>query len=50
MREEKNQSIPLCPNCGSSMVKRTAKKGVNVGNQFWGCSTFPKCKGTQNLV
>jgi len=33
-----------CPKCGSAMVKRVAKKGSNAGNEFWGCSTFPKCR------
>ena len=37
-----------CPNCGASMVKRTAKRGANVGNDFWGCKSFPKCRGTLN--
>ena len=35
---------PACPKCGSSMVMRTAKRGKNIGNQFWGCSTFPDCR------
>ena len=35
-----------CPLCGSEMVKRTAKKGANAGSEFWGCSKFPKCRGT----
>ena len=26
------------------MVLRTARRGANQGNQFWGCSTFPKCR------
>ena len=26
------------------MVLRIAKRGENAGNQFWGCSTFPKCR------
>ncbi len=37
-------SAPLCPKCGSPMIKRTGPRG-----EFWGCSTFPKCKGTRNL-
>ncbi len=41
--------IPGCPKCGSEMVLRTARKGANAGNQFWGCSTFPKCKGTVSV-
>jgi restriction system protein len=38
---------PACPKCNDVMVLRTTKKGANVGNQFWGCSNFPKCKWTQ---
>ena len=37
-----------CPICKSAMLMRTAKKGKNVGQQFWGCSKFPVCKGTRN--
>ncbi|NWF38466.1 nuclease [Mariprofundus sp. NF] len=33
-----------CPKCGSEMVLRTSKKGPNAGNEFWGCSAFPKCR------
>ncbi|MFT6914042.1 MAG: restriction system protein [Motiliproteus sp.] len=35
---------PKCPKCSSPMVLREAKKGQNKGNQFWGCSSFPKCR------
>lgn len=38
---------PECPLCGSAMIKRTARKGANAGNEFWGCSTYPGCKGTR---
>ena len=34
-----------CPKCGSGMVLRTARKGQNAGNQFWGCATYPACRG-----
>jgi restriction system protein len=43
-------STPQCPKCGSSMVLRTAKRGPNAGNQFWGCSTYPKCSGVVNAT
>lgn len=36
----------LCPRCGAGLVLRTAKKGPNRGNQFYGCSSFPKCRFT----
>lgn len=34
----------ICPRCGSKLVLRTAQKGANAGNQFYGCSAFPKCR------
>jgi len=34
-----------CPLCRSPMIVRTARKGPNVGNEFWGCSRFPGCLG-----
>ncbi|MBU1263790.1 MAG: restriction endonuclease [Gammaproteobacteria bacterium] len=36
---------PACPVCQSAMVRRTAKRGANSGNEFWGCSHYPGCKG-----
>jgi len=45
--KQSKSTNPECPLCGSSMIKRTAKKGANAGNQFWGCSKFPTCRGTR---
>lgn len=47
--EERGESTLICPQCGFVMVKRTAKKGSNAGNEFWGCSNFPKCRGIVNI-
>lgn len=33
-----------CPKCNSDLVSRVAKKGPNTGNEFLGCSSFPKCR------
>lgn len=44
----KGESL-ICPKCGSKLVLRTAKKGDNAGNQFYGCSSFPKCRYVQNI-
>lgn len=44
-----DSSAPTCPDCGSVMRKRTAHKGKGAGNQFWGCSAYPECKGTLSL-
>lgn len=40
---------PICPKCGAPMVLRTATKGDNKGNQFYGCSQFPKCRGIRQI-
>jgi restriction system protein len=40
---------PSCPKCGKDMVKRIAKKGSKAGNTFWGCSSYPNCRGTLSL-
>lgn len=39
-------SPPLCPKCQIPMLRREAKRGANAGNQFWGCTNFPKCRST----
>lgn len=39
----------ICPRCGSELVVRTAKKGANVGNMFYGCSNFPRCRFVRNI-
>jgi restriction system protein len=38
---------PLCPVCNSEMARRVARHGNNAGKEFWGCTTYPKCKGTR---
>jgi restriction system protein len=43
-------AIPACPQCGSSMVMRAGRKGSRAGDRFWGCSTFPKCRGTRQAT
>lgn len=40
---------PDCPRCGSSMRRRTARRGADAGSQFWGCSRYPRCKGTRDV-
>jgi len=41
--------IPPCPQCGKPMTLRTAKTGKNEGQQFWGCTAYPECKGVVNI-
>lgn len=35
----------LCPECNSKMISRKGQFGI-----FWGCSNFPKCKGTRDSM
>jgi hypothetical protein len=35
---------PKCPKCGVPMQKKTASKGPNQGQQFWGCANYPRCR------
>lgn len=43
-----NKSVS-CPLCESPMVKRKVQKGAQAGNQFWGCTAYPNCKGTRPI-
>lgn len=38
-----------CPDCGAPMVRRTARTGPMAGQDFWGCSKFPKCRTIVNI-
>lgn len=37
-----------CPLCGSPMVMQFATRGRNAGKTFWGCSQFPRCRGSRD--
>lgn len=51
--EEKNITkdnlIKTCPRCGAELILRTAQKGNNIGKQFYGCKSFPKCRYVENV-
>lgn len=38
-----------CPKCGSALLIRPVKSGPKAGQQFWGCSAFPRCRTMQSL-
>lgn len=46
--EDTTPERPACPTCGKPMVLRRAKTGKNAGQNFWGCSRFPQCRGTRS--
>ena len=39
--------VPHCPSCNALMVSRQSKRGGRAGERFWGCSTYPTCRGTR---
>jgi hypothetical protein len=39
----------ICPKCASEMTIKVAKKGKNIGNQFWACSAFPNCRHIESI-
>ena len=43
---EQETQAPTCPTYGNAMVLRVAKHGPNLGGKFWGCSSYPRCRGT----
>ena len=44
---EGDYKTPTCPSCDIKMMLPTSQKGRNIGEQFWGCRNFPRCR--QNL-
>lgn len=40
---------PTCPDCGSNMNKRKARRGRFKDRYFWGCNNFPKCDSIVNV-
>ncbi|PTP41231.1 NERD domain-containing protein [Vibrio splendidus] len=46
---EAKAAIKQCSRCGSEMVVRETKRGENKGKQFWGCSSFPKCRSVEQF-
>ncbi len=43
-RQTATSGTPTCPRCSSPMRRRSGRYG-----QFWGCSRYPRCKGTRNI-
>jgi ribosomal protein L37AE/L43A len=37
-----SEGTPRCPQCKAAMVRRRGSKG-----DFWGCSSYPECKGSR---
>lgn len=46
-KHQMKKSSQYCPKCGNILIKRITKKGINKGQVFYGCSTFPRCRYTR---
>lgn len=44
------EQSPACPRCGAAMTRRVARTGARAGQSFWGCSTFPSCRGAREIA
>ncbi|MDR1758192.1 MAG: four helix bundle suffix domain-containing protein [Bacteroidales bacterium] len=45
----KQTNAPLCPDCNRPMTRRKATSGKNAGNEFWGCTGYPACRGMRKI-
>ncbi|HWL10527.1 MAG TPA: DUF2726 domain-containing protein [Planctomicrobium sp.] len=36
--------VPICTKCNLPMVRRVSSKGQRIGQSFWGCPNYPKCR------
>lgn len=41
-----SEHAPVCPKCGAVMTLRTRKTD---GGSFWGCPSYPKCRGIRQV-
>ncbi len=40
----------LCPKCGNRMIGKLANNVLNGPRPFWGCSGFPSCRGSRQVI
>ena len=51
MKPIRTRPIPYCQICGGQMRLVRAKPGSQTQfAPFWGCQSFPACKGTRNIM
>jgi len=46
---EGDYTTPSCAKCDTKMVLRSSKKATGEGEEFWGCTNFPRCRMTLKL-
>jgi len=47
---KKKSNKIYCQWCGSELVLRIPKQGGNIGKEFYGCSTYPKCEYSERII
>ncbi|MDE7385993.1 MAG: four helix bundle suffix domain-containing protein [Muribaculaceae bacterium] len=47
--QSSHRIAPDCPICGKPMIMRMPRQGNQPGREFWGCSDYPRCKGTRQI-
>lgn len=47
--EIRHESTTVCPKCGSPLVQRVARSGLQAGRSFLGCKSYPRCRFTRPL-
>ena len=47
MSNRQSSRAPSCPNCEEEMQRRQNQLS---GHIFWGCSRYPNCSGTREIV
>ena len=48
--KERHSSNTICPKCGSDLVIKEVKQGERKGLQFFGCSSYPRCRFTKKIT
>lgn len=48
-RVVKTYPKPHCPECGAQMKLRRPKKN-DTWEMFWGCSCYPDCSGSRDIL
>lgn len=40
----------ICPACSSLLVRKKAKNGKYAGQEFWACSSAPRCRHAEHIL
>jgi len=48
--KRRHESTTTCPRCGGRLEQKVARKGRSAGHSFLGCSRYPACEFTRDIV